>query len=53
MAAKGRKIRKDITVGGLEKKLGLKHGTIRNPDGRKARSNKKLETLWKEKQGKK
>lgn len=43
-----RKIRKDITVGGLEKKLKLAPGTITNPDGRDARSDKKLETLQKE-----
>lgn len=49
MAVKGRKIRKDITVGGLEKKLGMKLGTIRNPSGKKARSDKKLETIQKEK----
>ncbi|MCF0061811.1 hypothetical protein MUK70_21460 [Dyadobacter chenwenxiniae] len=40
-----RKIRKDITVGGLEKKLKLAPGSIVNPDGRDARSDKKLETL--------
>jgi hypothetical protein len=43
-----RKIRKDITVGALEKKLGVAPGTIKNPDGRDARSDKKLETLQKE-----
>lgn len=43
-----RKIRKDITVGSLEKKLGLAAGSIKNLDGRDARSDKKLETLQKE-----
>lgn len=43
-----RKIRKDITVGGLEKKLQLAPGTIKNLDGSDARSDKKLETLQKE-----
>ena len=49
MATKGRKVRKDITVKGLEKKLGVGTGTIRNPSGRKARGDKKLETIQKEK----
>jgi len=43
-----RKIRSDIKVGTLEKKLGLKPGTIRNPDGRDTRSDKRLGTLRKE-----
>lgn len=43
-----RKIRKDITVGALEKKLGVVPGTFKNPDGRDTRSDKKLETLQKE-----
>lgn len=43
-----RKIRKDITVGSLEKKLKLAPGSIKNIDGRDARSDKKLETLQKE-----
>ena len=43
-----RKIRKDITVGGLEKKLKLAPGSIKNLDGRDARSDKKLDTLQKE-----
>jgi hypothetical protein len=43
-----RKIRKDITIGGLERKLNLAPGTITNSDGRDARSDKKLETLQKE-----
>jgi len=40
-----RKIRKDITVGSLEEKLGVPKGTIRNPDGRKTRKDKKLGTI--------
>lgn len=43
-----RKIRSDITVGSLEEKLGVAPGTIRNPDGRDTRSDKKLGTLRKE-----
>jgi hypothetical protein len=43
-----RKIRGDIRIGALEKKLGLAPGAIRNPDGSKARSDKKLDTLRKE-----
>ena len=43
-----RKIRKDITVGNLEKKLQLAPGTIKNLDGSDARSDKKLGTLQKE-----
>ena len=43
-----RKIRKDIKIGNLEEKLGLKPGSIRNPDGSDARSDKKLDTLRKE-----
>lgn len=50
MARKSRKIRKDITVGGLEKKLHLPKGTIRSPKGRKAREDKQLKTLQKEKE---
>ncbi|MFC3563272.1 hypothetical protein [Pedobacter jamesrossensis] len=45
---KSRKVRSDIQVGNLEKKLGLEPGAIRNPDGSDARSNKKLATLRKE-----
>jgi hypothetical protein len=45
---KARKVRSDIRVGNLEKKLGLEPGAIRNPDGSDARSNKKLSTLRKE-----
>ena len=47
-----RKVRSDITVGTLEKKLGVKPGTIRNPDGTDARSDKRLGTLRKEQQKK-
>ena len=43
-----RKIRSDIKVGTLEKELGVKPGTIRNPDGSDARSDKRLGTLRKE-----
>jgi hypothetical protein len=55
MTSKSRKTRGDISIGKLEKKLGLEPGSIRNPDGSDARSDKKLETLRKEfeKHGKK
>lgn len=43
-----RKIRSDCRVGMLEKLLGLPNGTIRNKDGRKTRSDKKVGTLRKE-----
>lgn len=43
-----RKIRSDCTVGTLEKKYGLPPGTIRNPDGRDTRSDKKVGTIRKE-----
>ncbi|MBC7571191.1 MAG: hypothetical protein H7319_15880 [Spirosoma sp.] len=43
-----RKVRSDIKVGNLEKKLGLAKGAIRNPDGSDARSDKKLGTLREE-----
>lgn len=43
-----RKIRSDIKIGNLEKKLGLDKGAIRNPDGSDARSDKKLGTLRKD-----
>jgi hypothetical protein len=43
-----RKIRSDIKVGNLEKKLGIEPGTFRNKDGRDTRSDKKLGTLRKE-----
>ena len=45
---KTRQIRSDIRVGNLEKRLGLDPGSIRNPDGTDARSDKKLGTLRKE-----
>jgi len=48
MSTKERAVRKDIRIGALEKKLGLEAGSIRNPDGTDARSDKKLETLKKE-----
>jgi len=48
MTAKKRKTRGDIRVGNLEKKLGLEPGSIRNPDGSDARSDKKLKTLREE-----
>jgi hypothetical protein len=35
-------------VGNVEKRLGLKPGTIRNPDGSDARSDKRIDTLRKE-----
>lgn len=43
-----RKIRSDITVGNLEKKLGILPGSFRNPNGRDTRSDKKLGTMRKE-----
>jgi hypothetical protein len=43
-----RRPRGDITIGTLEKWLGLKRGSIRNPDGSDARSDKRLDTLQKE-----
>lgn len=43
-----RKIRSDIKIGNLEKKLGLGGGAVRNPDGSDARSDKKLGTLREE-----
>lgn len=45
---KPRKVRSDKQVGNLEKDLGLPPGTIRNPDGRDTRSDKKVETIRKE-----
>jgi hypothetical protein len=41
----GRRIRSDIKIGTLEKRLGLKTGAIRNPDGSDARSDKRPGTL--------
>jgi len=43
-----RKDRSDQTVGSHEKKHGLPNGTIRNPDGRDTRSDKKIGTIRKE-----
>lgn len=43
-----RKDRSDQTVGTHEKKHGLPPGTIRNPDGRDTRSDKKIGTIRKE-----
>ena len=44
----GRKLRSDCRVGTAEKKLGLPAGSIRNPNGRDARSDKKIGTLRKD-----
>ena len=44
-----RKIRGDIKIGNLEKKLGVPEGSFRNPDGRDTRSDKLLKTMRKEK----
>lgn len=43
-----RKVRSDCTVGTFEKKNGLPPGTIRNPDGRDTRSDKRIGTIRKE-----
>ena len=40
-----RRARKDCSVGTFEKTRGLPPGTIRNPDGRDARSDKKIGTI--------
>ena len=40
-----RKTRSDCTVGTFEKTRGLPAGSVRNPDGRDARSDKKIGTL--------
>lgn len=48
-----RKTRSDCTVGTFEKKEGLPPGTIRNPDGRDTRSDKKIGTIRKEGDSKK
>ncbi len=45
---KTRKTRSDCTVGTFERKHGLPAGTIRNKDGRDARSDKKIGTIRKE-----
>jgi len=43
-----RQVRSDCTVGTFEKKNNLPPGTIRNPDGRDTRSDKKIGTIRKE-----
>jgi len=48
-----RKDRSDQTVGSHEKKHDLPPGTIRNPDGRDTRSDKKIGTIRKEGEKKK
>ena len=45
---KPRKVRSDMQVGNLEKKLGLPEGTIRNKDGRNTRSDKLVRTVRKQ-----
>lgn len=40
-----RKIRSDCTVATAEEKYGLPSGSIRNPNGRDARGDKKIGTL--------
>lgn len=45
---KTRKTRDDCRVGTYERKHGLPKGTIRNPNGRKARKDKTLRTLRRE-----
>ena len=47
----GRQVRSDITVGSLERKPGVKPGTVKDSDGRDTRSDKKLGTLRKEQKG--
>ncbi len=47
-AKKPRKDRSDMTVATFEKKHGVPPGTVRNPDGRDTRSDKKLGTIRKE-----
>ena len=47
-----RKIRSDCRIGTLEKTRGLPAGAIRNPNGRDARSDKKIGTLRKDYKGK-
>ena len=43
-----RRTRSDCTVGTFEKKNGLPPGTVRNPDGRDTRSDKRIGTIRKE-----
>ena len=45
---KPRKDRSDMTVETFEKKHGMPPGTVRNPDGRDTRGDKKLETIRKQ-----
>lgn len=45
---KPHKDRSDMTAGTLEKKHGLPPGTVRNPDGRDTRSDKKVGTIRKQ-----
>jgi hypothetical protein len=45
--------RSDKRVGKLEKDLGLPPGTVRNPNGRDTRSDKKIGTIRKEQSKKK
>lgn len=48
MFGRVRKTRSDCTVGTYEKKHGMPRGTIRNPDGKKARKDKTLKSLRKD-----
>lgn len=43
-----RSVRSDCTVGSFEQKNHLPSGTIRNPNGRDTRSDKKIGTIRKE-----
>lgn len=43
-----RKVRSDCRVGSFEKSRGLPAGTVRNPNGRDTRSDKKIGTIRKE-----
>ena len=43
-----RKVRSDCTVGAFEKSRGLPPGTVRNPNGRDTRSDKRIGTIRKE-----
>lgn len=43
-----RKVRSDYRVGSFEKSRGLPAGTVRNPNGRDTRSDKKIGTIRKE-----
>ena len=46
--ANHRKTRSDCTVGTFEKKEGLAPGSIRNPDGRDTRSDKRIGKMRKD-----